>query len=439
MLSAILKFIKQAPEPVKTSTEALFYAAVQKQIPLIVFDPQGFILEANDLFLAVVGYSPDEIAGQHHKIFCDMHYARSTEYTKFWQSLAQGIPHSKTFTRYKKDGSAIALEATYFPVMEEGKVVRIVKFASDATEKTAQLKDQHAIIQALHKSQAVIEFEPDGTIITANDNFLQSVGYSLQQIKGKHHKIFCTSDFYSQHPHFWAELAKGQFKSGRFQRLNASNQSIWLEATYNPIYGDNGKVVKVIKFASDISADIKQEQAVEHAANLAMHASLETVEVVVSSKTQMQALRDNSAVISKEMQEATHQISNLNEDSRQISAIVTTIRSIADQTNLLALNAAIEAARAAEHGRGFAVVADEVRNLASRTSTSTQEIESVVSRNMELTALAMQKMNNASTFATDGARLVEQVHQSQDLIEQVSKTVTNTIAALTQQRAAQEI
>ncbi len=131
-----------------------------------------------------------------------MHYVRSNDYTKFWQSLAQGTPHSKTFTRYRKDGAAIALEATYLPVIEDDKVVRVVKFANDVTEKTTQLKDQQAIILALHKSQAVIEFEPNGTIINANDNFLQSVGYSLQQIKGKHHKIFCTADFYQQHPHF---------------------------------------------------------------------------------------------------------------------------------------------------------------------------------------------------------------------------------------------
>ena len=170
--AVIFQLMKQKPLAAPTSPAELFYQAVQKQIPLIVFDPQGFILEANDLFLSVVGYRAEEVIGQHHKMFCDMHYVKSNDYIKFWQDLAKGIPQSKTFIRYKNGGSAIALEATYFPVIDNGRVIRIIKFASDVTEKTAQLKDQEAIILALNKSQAVIEFESNGTIITANDNFL---------------------------------------------------------------------------------------------------------------------------------------------------------------------------------------------------------------------------------------------------------------------------
>jgi methyl-accepting chemotaxis protein len=430
MLSSIFKRIQPAKAE-DISKEKLFYDAVLKHMPCIVFDPQGNVLEVNELFLSAVGYNSDEVLGRHHKMFCDMHYAKSNDYLKFWQELARGTPQSNTFTRYKKGGSAIALEATYFPVTQDGQVVRVVKFATDVTEKMAQVKNQQAILQALHKSQAVIEFEPDGTIINANQNFLNVVGYNLQQIQGKHHKLFCTADFYQQHPQFWSELSKGQFKSGRFERLNAKGQSIWLEATYNPIYGENGKVTKVIKFASDITATRQKEMAIESAANQAMNSSLETVQVVAASKLPMQNLVEDSDLISKEIAKATEQISNLNEESSLISAIVTTIRAIADQTNLLALNAAIEAARAGDHGRGFAVVADEVRKLAAKTSSSTGEIESVVQHNRELVVLAMEEMRNITNFAKDGAAQTQLVFQSHDVIEQTARTVTSTIAALT--------
>lgn len=410
--------------------EQLFYQAVQQQEPMIVFSPQGDIVHANRLFLQAVGYELSEIVGKHHRIFCATDYAASREYQHFWQQLAQGKAQSGTFTRMKKNGDIINLEANYFPVLDQHQVRWVVKFASDVTEKMAQLADQQAIISALDKSLAVIEFKPDGTIVKANHNFLHTVKHSLNDIQGQHHRMFCRPDFLKNQPRFWDELAAGQFKQGRFERINKSGESIWLEATYNPIVNEQGKVVKVIKFASDITQKVQQEQRVQQVAQLALQSSNETVAVAEQSKTLLLSVQQNSTAISAEVQQAFGQIEQLNAESKAISAIVSTIRGIADQTNLLALNAAIEAARAGEQGRGFAVVADEVRNLASRTSSSTIEIHQVVERNMALTHNLLDKMKNASQFSERGVQLVEQAYETQEQIETVANSVAQTIANL---------
>lgn len=416
---------------VPVTLEQLFYQAVQQQEPMIVFTPQGDIVDANPLFLKAVGYELAEIRGKHHRMFCAADYVRSTDYQKFWQQLAQGKAQAGTFTRYKKEGELITLEANYFPVAE-GNVIRwVVKFATDVTEKMAQLADQQAIISALDKSLAVIEFKPDGTVVRANQNFLQTVQYSLNDIRGQHHRMFCRPDFLTAQPRFWDELAAGQYKHGRFERVNKSGQSIWLEATYNPIVDERGKVVKVIKFASDISAKVQQEQQVQQVAQLALQSSRETVTVAGQSKDLLLSVQHNSTAISAEVNQAFGQIAQLNAESKAISAIVSTIRGIAEQTNLLALNAAIEAARAGEQGRGFAVVADEVRNLASRTSSSTVEIHRVVERNMALTQTLLDKMKNASSFSEQGVILVHQAYDSQEQIATVANSVCQTIADLT--------
>ena len=203
----------------------------------ISFDPQGHIIEVNDIFLSVVGYSRHEIIGKHHRIFCSPTLIQTREYETFWRDLAQGKSFSGTFERQKHNGESVFLSANYFPVKNEhNAVVKIIKIASDVTESQVALKAKNAVLEALDKSLAVIEFTPDGDIITANENFQKTMGFSLNSIVGKHHKIFCDTEFYRENPDFWQSLRNGRHFSGRFKRKDANGETIWLEATYNPIF-----------------------------------------------------------------------------------------------------------------------------------------------------------------------------------------------------------
>ncbi|MFL9705622.1 methyl-accepting chemotaxis protein [Aeromonas veronii] len=407
-----------------------FIDAVKVGVATISFTPSGEILEANPLFLSVVGYSEQDVIGKHHRIFCDAHYAQSSSYAQFWEQLRQGHSHSGIYQRIDKHGRELWLEATYFPIKVEGKVVRVVKIASDITESYQQLSRQKAIISALDRALAIIEFTPKGEIVTANQNFLSCVGYSLSQLKGQHHRLFCDESFYREQPHFWDDLAHGQLKSGLFSRRDSHGNEIWLEATYNPIKDESGKVVKVIKFASQVTERIKRAQAVSEAANIAQTISQETTRFAATGSELLTASVTISSAISEQVSRTSGLIGQLNEQSKSIEAIVSTISSIAEQTNLLALNAAIEAARAGDQGRGFAVVADEVRQLAARTSLSTGEIASVVQKNRELTAQITGNINEVATSAQRGKEQIGEVSGVMSQIEQGAINVTETVSNL---------
>lgn len=407
-----------------------FIEAVKKGVATISFTPQGVILEANPLFLSVVGYSEQEVVGKHHRMFCDAHYVQSASYSQFWQQLDHGETHRGIYQRFDKQGRELWLEATYFPVKVDGKVIKVVKIAADITESYIQLSRQKAIASALDRSLAIIEFTPKGDIITANQNFLSCVGYSLSQLKGQHHKLFCDDSFYREQPHFWEDLAHGQLKSGLFLRRDSHGNELWLEATYNPIKDESGKVIKVVKFASDVTERIKRAQAVSEAARIAHTISKETTQAASTGSDLLNASVTLSSAISEQVGTTSDLIGQLNEQSKSIEAIVSTISSIAEQTNLLALNAAIEAARAGDQGRGFAVVADEVRQLAARTSLSTGEIAAVVQKNRELTAHITSNIDEVASRALRGKEQISEVSSVMAQIEQGAISVTETVSNL---------
>jgi PAS domain S-box len=233
-------------------------AALHRVQAVIEFNLDGTIITANENFLKTVGYSINDIVGQHHRMFCCPVFALSSEYKKFWESLARGEFIASEFKRFGKDGKEIWINASYNPIFgKDGKPYKVIKFATDVTEAKRKSSDYEGKVAAISRAQAVIEFNLDGTIISANENFLNTVGYSLSEIKGQHHKMFCDPAYATspEYRDFWVQLAKGEYVANEFRRVGKNGKEIWILASYNPIMNADGKPFKVVKFATDITGD----------------------------------------------------------------------------------------------------------------------------------------------------------------------------------------
>ncbi|MBX9406228.1 PAS domain-containing methyl-accepting chemotaxis protein [Pseudomonas baetica] len=385
--------------------------AINRSMAVIEFDLEGVVLRANDNFLKTMGYTPEQAIGQPHRRFCTPEFGRSAQYTQMWSQLKNGQFLSGTFERVDSKGEPIWLEASYNPIKDaSGRVVKVVKYAMDVTTKMQQESETNAKLQAIDRAMAVIEFNLDGSILTANQNFLTRMGYTLAELKGKHHRLFCTPEMVnsSAYEDFWRRLNQGEFFHGQFERIDKRGQPVWLEANYNPVYDAAGRLCKVVKFASDVTARVVQHEQDARSASAAYHISVETRKVAEQGTQVIQQAASEMREIAEDIAQSSTLIAQLGERSEQITAIVNTIRAIADQTNLLALNAAIEAARAGEQGRGFAVVADEVRQLAARTSGSTAEISSMITLIQNETRQAIKSMDGTRGRAAQGVELANQ-------------------------------
>jgi len=456
--------------------------ALDRSQATIEFKLDGTIVTANKNFLDTLGYSLAEVQGKHHSMFVDAAERDAPAYGEFWAKLNRGEFQSAEYRRIGKGGKEVWIRASYNPVLDgQGKPVKIVKFATDVTADKLKNADYQGQLAAIGKSNAVIEFDLDGTIRDANANFCAAVGYALDEIRGKHHRLFVDpatveSPAYRE---FWDSLRRGEFQSNEFRRLAKGGREIWIQATYNPILDMNGRPFKVVKFAVDITKAVQAREknaqarkvvesglasidnAVSSAnaqATAASAASIQTTANVQAVAAGAEELNASVAEIAQSMSksrveadkafqrvaEADASTQRLTNAATAMGGIVSLIQNIAGQINLLALNATIESARAGEAGRGFAVVATEVKSLARQAAEATEKIAGEIDGIQGVTREVAQGLDNikksiesvreyvASTASAveEQSAVTRDMSQNMQTAAQAVEEITNSVKAI---------
>ncbi|WP_441239096.1 PAS domain-containing protein [Bradyrhizobium sp. 930_D9_N1_4] len=424
---------------IRSMTDASKIAASSRAQAVIEFRLDGTIVTANENFCQALGYSLAEIQGKHHSLFVEQAERDSASYREFWARLNRGEYQAGEFKRIGKGGHEVWILASYNPLLDEnGKPFGVVKFATDVTAEKLKNADRAGQIAAIDKAQAVIEFNMDGTIITANPNFLATLGYSLAEIQGKHHSMFVdpAERDGAEYREFWAALNRGQYQAAEYKRIGKGGREVYIQASYNPILDLNGKPFKVVKYATDTTRQVLVRMGNERVRGMMESVAAGSEELNASVREISEAMtksRETAMSAVDQVASADAQAQRLTEAAQAMSGIIEMINSITGQINLLALNATIESARAGEAGRGFAVVASEVKSLAGQARQATDKIGQEIG-NLNgisgdvVSALGSikQAINNVSEYVTSTAAAVEE-----------QSTVTNEMSTSMQRAAAE--
>jgi methyl-accepting chemotaxis protein len=379
----------------------------------------GTIITANENFLGAMGYALAEIQGKHHSMFAEPAMRDSAEYREFWAKLSRGEYAAAEYKRIGKGGKEVWILASYNPILDERKKpFKVVKFATDVTEQKLSTANLAGQIAAIGKAQAVIEFNMDGTIITANANFLGAMGYALEEIRGRHHSMFVepAERDSAEYREFWAKLNRGEYQAAEYKRVGKGGKEVWIQASYNPILDLNNKVVK---YATDVTRQVLVRMGNERVRSMMETVASGAEELNASVREISEAMvksKETASDAVQRVENADGQAKRLSSAAESMSGIVEIIGNITGQINLLALNATIESARAGEAGRGFAVVAAEVKNLANQAKQATDKITNEIG-----------SLNGIS------GEVVEALNSIKQAIQSVSEYVTSTAAAVEEQ------
>jgi len=396
--------------------------AISKAQAVIEFRMDGTVLTANENFLSAMGYTLTEIQGRHHSMFVEPAARDSATYRQFWEQLNRGEYQAAEYKRVGKGGREVWILASYNPVLDQrGTPFKIVKFATDITQQKLRTADLDGQISAISRSQAVIEFRMDGTVITANENFLRTLGYSLDEIQGRNHSMFVDPSERNNaaYREFWAELNRGKYQAAEYRRIGKGGRDVWIQASYNPILDLNGKPFKVVKYATDTTAQAITRMKNEHVRGMMESVAAGAEELNASVREIAEAMmksKETATTAVDRVEAADEQALRLSTAAESMSGIVQLIGDITGQINLLALNATIESARAGEAGRGFAVVAAEVKSLANQVKQAADRIGA--------------EIQNLSGISGDVVSALDAIKQA---IRDVSEYVTSTAAAVEEQ------
>jgi methyl-accepting chemotaxis protein len=471
---AIFGFIKSLDGGSSSDPRAIVEALDRSQAT-IQFSADGTILTANENFLGAMGYTLDEIKGKHHSMFVEKGFESTDEYRNFWSELRAGKFQQAEYKRIGKGGKEVWIQASYNPILNSsGKVEKVVKFATDVTADKLKEAFVEGQIAAINRSQAVIEFEPDGKIVTANDHFLAAVGYSLDEIKGKHHSMFVEKGFETtdEYRKFWSDLRDGKFQQAEYKRIGKGGREIWIQATYSPILDMDGRVFRVVKFATDVTKEALARDAsnkaikvvngqldgigdaVERAnreaatAAAASESAATTVQSVAAGAEELdssvQEIARSTSISTEQVSNAIQQVAsadtevqNLSRNAEAMGSIVSLIQDIASQINLLALNATIESARAGEAGKGFAVVANEVKSLANQVASATGQISTEIESMQTVSRTVVESLGSISAAVSSVETSVTGVASAVEEQAAVTREISESMQTAT--TAVQEI